>query len=121
MMNKILLVGRLTKDPAVKYTADGRAVCRVTLAVQRPFKNKNGEKEADFIQCSLWNRVAETIGSYCEKGSMVGVVGRLQSRSYLDSNQQKSNVTEVVVDSVSLVGRKSKRLESDQIISMSVN
>ena len=83
-MNKVILLGRLTKDPDVRYTQSGKVVCSFTLAVNRPFLSKNGSREADFIPCVLWGKMAETAGNSLAKGHRVLVEGRLQIRSYDD-------------------------------------
>ncbi|WVE36922.1 single-stranded DNA-binding protein SsbA, partial [Priestia megaterium] len=82
MMNRVILVGRLTKDPELRYTPSGAAVATFTLAVNRTFTNQQGEREADFINCVVWRRQAENAANFLKKGSLAGVDGRLQSRSY---------------------------------------
>ncbi|HSH24194.1 MAG TPA: single-stranded DNA-binding protein, partial [Massilibacterium sp.] len=86
MINRVVLVGRLTKDPELKYTQSGIAVTRFILAVNRNFKNANGEQEADFISVQCWRKTAEVVANYCKKGSLVGLDGRIQTGSY--DNQQ---------------------------------
>jgi single-strand DNA-binding protein len=107
MMNRVILVGRLTKDPEIKHTPSGVAVCSFTLAVNRNFKNQAGETEADFINVVVWRKAAENTANYTKKGSLVGVDGRIQSRSYDDSEGKKRYVTEVVADSVQFLEPKS--------------
>ena len=80
MINQVTLVGRLTKDPELRYTAEGKAVSNVTIAVNRPFRNKEGEYEADFVQCTLWKKTAENTAQYCRRGSIIGITGRIQTR-----------------------------------------
>ncbi|HPG64303.1 MAG TPA: single-stranded DNA-binding protein [Saccharofermentans sp.] len=99
-MNKVILIGRLTKDPEVKNTSSQVQFCNFTIAVDRRFKDANGQRQADFINCVAWRQTASFIGSYFRKGSKVAVVGSLQSRSYDDQSGQKRYVTEVVVDEV---------------------
>ena len=82
MMNRVVLVGRLTKDPDLRYTPNGVPVATFTLAVNRTFTNQQGEREADFINCVIWRRPAENVANYLKKGSLAGVDGRIQSRSY---------------------------------------
>jgi single-strand DNA-binding protein len=106
MMNRVILVGRLTKDPELKYTPNGVAVCSFTLAVNRNFKNAQGESEADFINSVVWRKAAENTANYTKKGSLVGVDGRIQTRSYDDSEGKKRYVTEVVADSVQFLDTK---------------
>ena len=97
-MNKIAVTGRLSKDPTVRYTPSGKVVCQFTLAVQREFKNADGQYEADFIPVVLWSNSAEVAGNNLSKGKKILVEGRLQTRSYVD----KQNVTRWVTE---LVGR----------------
>ena len=100
MMNRVVLVGRLTKDPELRYTPNGVPVSNFTLAVNRTFTNQQGEREADFINCVIWRRPAENVANFLKKGSLAGVDGRLQTRSYDDSDGKRVYVTEVVADSV---------------------
>lgn len=102
-MNKVILVGRLTRDPEVKNTASGRAVATFTLAVDRRFKNKDGQREADFIPIVFWGKQAELAGQYLSKGSQIGVSGRLQVRSYEAQDGQRRYVTEVVGDELTFL------------------
>jgi single-strand DNA-binding protein len=99
-MNRVLLVGRLTKDPELRYTPSGVAVATFTLAVNRTFTNQQGEREADFINCVVWRKPAENVANYLKKGSLAGVDGRLQTRSYEGQDGKRVYVTEVVADSV---------------------
>lgn len=98
MINNVVLVGRLTKDCDLKYTSSGTAVGNFTLAVNRDFTNQNGDREADFINCVIWRKPAETFANYTRQGSLVGVTGRLQTRSYENQQGQKVFVTELVVE-----------------------
>ncbi|SDZ65226.1 single-strand DNA-binding protein [Evansella caseinilytica] len=100
MINRIVLVGRLTKDPELRYTANGIAVATFTLAVNRPFSNQQGNREADFINCVIWRKPAENVANFLKKGSLAGVDGRLQTRSYDNNEGRRVYVTEVVADSV---------------------
>lgn len=104
MINRVILTGRLTKDPELKYTANGVAVVSFTLAVDRQFKSKNGDREADFINCVIWRKQAEAFANYNQKGSMVGIDGRLQVRSYENKQGARVYVTEVVVENFSFLG-----------------
>lgn len=97
MLNSTALIGRMTKDPNLKYTQSGKGVANFTLAVERNFKDANGEKITDFINCVIWGKGAETLCNYTHKGSMVGVVGELNTRSYENQQGQKVFVTEVNV------------------------
>ena len=99
MINRVVLVGRLTKDPELKYTQTGIAVTRFTLAVNRAFQNQQGEREADFISCIAWRKQAENIANFLKKGSLVGVDGRIQTGSYEGQDGKRVYTTEVVADS----------------------
>ena len=105
-MNKVLLVGRITKDPEVKLTSNQTAYCNFTIAVDRKFKDQNGERQSDFINCVAWRQTANFIGKYFHKGSRIGLCGSLQTRSYENQNGQKVFVTEVVVDDAEFVDSK---------------
>ncbi len=105
-MNKVILVGRLVKDPEVKTTQSQISVCSFTIAVDRKFKAANGERQSDFISCVAWRQQAELLGKYFQKGSRVGIIGNLQSRSYDDANGKKVYVTEVIVDEIEFVESK---------------
>ncbi|WP_018663462.1 single-stranded DNA-binding protein [Heyndrickxia acidiproducens] len=100
MMNRVVLVGRLTKDPDLRYTPNGVAVATFTLAVNRTFTNQQGEREADFINCVVWRKQAENVANYLKKGSMAGVDGRIQTRNYEGQDGRRVYVTEVVAESV---------------------
>lgn len=107
MMNRVVLVGRLTKDPDLRYTPNGVPVATFTLAVNRTFTNQQGEREADFINCVIWRRPAENVANYLKKGSLAGVDGRIQSRSYDGQDGKRVYVTEVVADSVQFLEPRS--------------
>lgn len=109
MINNVSLTGRLTKDPELSYTQSGVAVVSFTLAVNRSFKSQSGETEADFILCQAWRKTAETIANYTKKGSLVGIEGRIQTRSYDNQQGQKVYVTEVVVNNFSFLESKSSQ------------
>jgi single-strand DNA-binding protein len=106
MVNRIVLIGRLTADPELKYTASGIAVASFRIAVDRPFKNQQGEKETDFINIVAWRQRAEFAANYLTKGQLVAVDGRLQIRNYVTQDGQKRSVTEVVADSVQGLDRR---------------
>ena len=107
-MNKVELVGRLTKDPEVKLTSNQTQFCNFTIAVDRRFKDQNGQRQADFINCVAWRNSAEFIARYFQKGSMIAVTGSIQTRNYEDKNGNKRTATEVVVDQASFCGSKSE-------------
>ena len=107
MINNVVLVGRLTKDPDLRYTASGSAVATFTLAVNRNFTNQNGDREADFINCVIWRKPAETMANYARKGTLLGVVGRIQTRNYENQQGQRVYVTEVVCENFQLLESRS--------------
>ncbi|MCR4372349.1 MULTISPECIES: single-stranded DNA-binding protein SsbA [Bacillus amyloliquefaciens group] len=106
MLNRVVLVGRLTKDPELRYTPSGAAVATFTLAVNRTFTNQSGEREADFINCVTWRRQAENVANFLKKGSLAGVDGRLQTRNYENQQGQRVFVTEVQAESVQFLEPK---------------
>lgn len=106
MINAVTLVGRLTKDVDLRYTQNGKAVGNFTLAVNRPFTNQNGDREADFILCQVWGKQAENTAQYTSKGSLVGVNGRISTRNYENNQGQRVYVTEVVADQVAFLDSK---------------
>ena len=105
-MNKAILVGRLTRDPELKSTANGTNVCSFSVAVNRRYKNAEGNYDADFINCTAWRQTAEFVSKYFTKGRMIGVVGSIQTRNYDDKDGKKVYVTEVAADEVCFVESK---------------
>ncbi len=114
-MNHVVLIGRLTRDPELRYTPNGTAVANFTLAVDRPFLNQAGEREADFIPIVTWQKLAETCANHLHKGRLVAVEGRLQIRSYEDQEGQRRRVAEVVAGNVQFLDKASetRRAETD--------
>ena len=110
-MNSIILIGRLTKDPELRYTQAGKAVCSFTLAVDRPYSGD--KKEADFINIVVWNKVGENCAQYLSKGRKVAVQGRLQIRNYEDDKGYKKYITEVVANSVEFLEFGNKQQSED--------
>ena len=106
MINTVAFVGRLTHQPELKFTRNGKTYTQFNVAVQRKFKNENGEYEADFIGCTLWGKSAETFTKFTRKGSLVGVEGRLQTRNY-EKDGRKIYITEVIAESFTLLETKS--------------
>lgn len=106
MLNRIVLIGRLTADPTLRYTPNGKAVTSFTLAVDRQFKNQQGEREADFINIIVWGAQAENAANYLAKGKLAAVDGRLQIRSFEGQDGQKRWITEVVADTVRFLSPK---------------
>ena len=113
MINRVVLVGRLTKDPEFRTTQSGVSVKTFTLAVNRTFTNAQGEKEADFINCVTFRKQAENVNNYLSKGSLAGVDGRVQSRSYENNEGKRIYVTEVVCDSVQFLDTKSNNQQTN--------
>jgi single-strand DNA-binding protein len=107
MINQVTLVGRLTKDPDLRLTPEGTHVVNLTLAVNRQFKNQNGEYEADFVQCTLWRKTAENTANYCRKGSIIGITGRIHTRNYTNPEGKRVYITEVVAENVQFLSRRS--------------
>ncbi|WP_288846655.1 single-stranded DNA-binding protein [uncultured Fructobacillus sp.] len=108
MINRVVLIGRMTKDVELRYTQSGTAVGSFTLAVNRPFKNNDGEREADFINAVIWRKQAENFANFTGKGAQVAIEGRLQTRNYENNQGQRVYVTEVVVDNFSLLESKAE-------------
>ena len=114
MINNITLVGRLTKDSDLRYTSDGTATATFSLAVNRPFKSANGEREADFINCVIWRKNAENFANFTRKGSLVGITGRIQTRNYENKEGQRVYVTEVVAENFALLESKKDGVSNGQ-------
>lgn len=116
MLNRVILIGRLTRDPELRYTANGTAVSSFSIAVDRPFTNQQGQREADFIRIVTWQKLAETCANYLGKGRLIAVEGRLQVRSYDTPDGQKRQTAEVVAESVRFLDRaregQEQRLET---------
>ena len=113
-MNKVILIGRLTRDPELRYTGNNTPVATFSLAVNRSFTNQNGEREADFINCVVWRKLAETVKNYLSQGSQVAVEGRIQTRTYDDQNGQRRYITEVIVENIDFVGTRRENSQSSQ-------
>ena len=109
-MNKVMLTGRLTRDPEFQTTVNGISVCRFSLAVDRKFTNENGEKEADFINIVVWRGLAENCNKYLRKGNKVGIVGSIQTRTYDAQDGSKRYATEVIAEDVEFL---SPKIEND--------
>lgn len=116
MINTVVLVGRLTRAVDLRYTSNGTAYASFTVAVERNFKNQNGEKETDFINCAMWRKAAENFANFTHKGSQVGIEGRIQTRNYENQQGQKVYVTEVLAENFSLLEPRNttSRLEGDR-------
>lgn len=111
MINSVVLVGRLTKDPELKYTQGGVAVTRFTLAVNRPFTNQQGQREADFVNCVTWRKQAENTANFLKKGSLAGIEGRIQTSNFEGKDGNRVFMTEVVADSVQFLEPRSANAE----------
>ncbi len=111
-LNRVVLVGRLTKDPELRYTSSGTAVTNFTIAVNRPFSNDKGKREADFVNCVIWRKPAESLANFQKKGNLIGVDGRIQTRSFEGQDGKMVYITEVVADSVQFL--ESKKESSNQ-------
>lgn len=103
MVNNVVLVGRVTKDPELRYTTSNIAVATFSLAVNRNFKDANGERETDFINCAIWRQQAENLANWAKKGALIGITGRIQTRSYENQQGQRVYVTEVVAENFQML------------------
>lgn len=113
MINNVVLVGRMTRDAELRMTQSNTAVASFTLAVNRPFKNQNGEREADFINCVIWRQAAENLANWCKKGSLVGITGNIQTRNYENQQGQRVYVTEVLANNFQLLESRSQQQSSN--------
>jgi len=114
-MNKVILIGRLTRDPELKTTTSGVSVTTFSIAVERNYVNEEtGQRDADFINCLSWRKQAENIARYCSKGSQIALEGRIQVRSYDDRDGNRRFVTEVVADNVTFLSTKKKEEEVEE-------
>lgn len=114
MMNSTCLVGRLTNDVNLRYTPSNVAVATFTLAVNRTFKNENGEREVDFINCVMWRQQAENLANWAKKGALIGITGRIQTRVYDNKQGQRVYVTEVVAETFQLLESKGQDNQGQQ-------
>ena len=116
MLNTSCLIGRLTKEPEVKVLPSGQNVCNFTVAVERSFKNKDGEREADFIPVIAWGKTAELAGNYLAKGRQVGLKGRIQTRNYEATDGTKKYITEVVAEELSFLGSNNSNNNNSNVV-----
>ena len=114
MINNVTLVGRLTKDVELKYTPANQAVAQFTLAVNRTFKNANGERESDFINCVIWRKSAENFANFAKKGALVGITGRIQTRNYENQQGQRVYVTEVIAENFQMLESRNQQQGQQQ-------
>jgi len=105
MLNQVVLVGRLVKEPELKKTENGNKVTYITLAVPRSYKNSDGEYEADFVDCTLWKAIAESTTEYCHKGDLLGIKGRIQTSSY-EKDGEKKYSTDIIAEKVTFLTSK---------------
>ena len=117
-MNKALLIGRLTRDPELRSTSTGRNVCQFSIAVNRNFTNANGEREADFINCVVWDKQAENLVKYQKRGNQIAVDGRIQTRNYEDKDGKRVYVTEILANSISFLDSKGTNTSSNDFNSL---
>ncbi len=117
-MNKALLIGRLTRDPELRSTSTGRNVCQFSIAVNRNFTNANGEREADFINCVVWDKQAENLVKYQKRGNQIAVDGRIQTRNYEDKDGKRVYVTEILANSISFLDSKGTNTGSNDFNSL---
>ena len=115
MINNVVLIGRLTRDPELRYTPSNVAVATFSLAVNRNFKNQAGDYEADFISCIMWRQQAENFANWLKKGALVGITGRIQTRSYENKQGQRVYVTEVVADTFQLLEKRDNSANQSNI------
>lgn len=120
-MNKVMLIGRMTKDAELKRTQNGTEFCNFIIAVDRRFKDANGQRQADFIACVAWRTTADFIAKYFKKGNRIAVVGSIQTRTYEDQNGQKKLVTEVIVDEAEFVESKASGNGNNQAAQPTAN
>lgn len=114
MINRVTLIGRLVRDPDLRRTNDGTMVASFTIAVNRNYTAKDGQPQADFINCVVWRKTAETLEKYCRKGNLIGLDGRLQTRTYENAQGQRVFVTEVVCDNIQFLESKSNNNQNTQ-------
>lgn len=114
-MNKVCLTGRTTSKLELRYTTSNTEVCNFTLAVNRKFKNQNGEYESDFINCVAYKSTAKLLADYVEKGDLIGIEGKIQTRTYKDKNDTTRYVTEVIVESIDFLSSKSKKETKEEV------
>lgn len=113
-MNKVIIIGRLTRDPEMRTTSTGTNTTTFTVAVSRTYANQNGERETDFLNCVAWRKQAENIAKYCSKGTQVAVEGRLQTRSYDAQDGTKRYVTEIIADNTTFLGGKGSNVSDNE-------
>lgn len=116
-MNKAVIIGRLTRDPDIRFTPNGVTVTNFTVAVDRPFKNKDGEREADFVRVTAWRKLAQICGDNLKKGRLVGVAGRIQTDSWKNEQGEWRNSTEIVADEIKFLDWPKEQKKTEQELS----
>ena len=114
MINNVTLIGHLTKDVELKYTPANQAVAQFTLAVNRTFKNANGERESDFINCVIWRKSAENFANFAKKGALVGITGRIQTRNYENQQGQRVYITEIIAENFQMLESRNQQQGQQQ-------
>ena len=114
MINNVTLLGRFTKDAELKHTPANQAVAQFTLAVNRTFKNANGERESDFINCVIWRKSAENFANFAKKGALIGITGRIQTRNYENAQGQRVYITEVIAENFQMLESRNQQQGQQQ-------
>ena len=115
MMNQVVVVGRLVKDPEVEKTESGKERTFVTLAVPRSYKNENGEYDVDYVDCVLWNQIATNTTEYCKKGDLVGIKGKIETNTYKTEDGEKKKATNIVAERVTFLSSKAPEKSDDDL------
>jgi single-strand DNA-binding protein len=115
MMNQVVVVGRLVKDPEVEKTESGKERTFVTLAVPRSYKNENGEYDVDYVDCVLWNQIATNTTEYCKKGDLVGIKGKIETNTYETEDGEKKKATNIVAERVTFLSSKAPEKSDDDL------
>lgn len=115
MLNQVVVVGRLVKDPEVEKTDNDKEVSNLTLAVPRSYKNADGVYETDFIDCVLWNSIATNTAEYCKKGDLIGIKGRVQSNTYETESGENKKSTQIVAEKVTFLSSKNQEKDNDDL------
>ena len=114
MLNQVILVGRLVRDVEVKELESGKKVADICLAVPRSFKNEDGEYETDFVDCVLWEGVASNVSEYCNKGDLIGIKGRIQTRNIENEDGEKNKLTEIIAEKVTFLSSSKNNSDGDE-------
>lgn len=113
-MNNYMCVGRLVSDPEVKELENSKKVTNITIAIPRSYKNADGEYETDFVDCTIWNNMAESTSEYCKKGDMIGIKGRLETSVYEKENGEKTKRTSVIAEKISFISSRVKDINNSE-------